>query len=329
MCVTPKHSTETELASLQKIESCLSRVSSLLPFVALGALPLMFVLQRFCSTCVAVLFFAILCALMLVIRSLDWRINQVRRAALLIKGRSDNRPPILILRSFSADGLAFRPRQYGDYTIYRGHSYLNDLARAASEFGQPIAIGAPSEVTGHSFAKQDLLYFQSSEASWLEMFSLAAQGARAVILIPGTTGGLLQEVSALRSSSRLAKIILFMPPTPTGIIRWLDRYSGPEEIPRNWERVRASWKDLAIELPVYRNSGMLFVLNSIGSVELNYDLNGSVDCVDVRPIGTLIQRVITPSAPLNELIVKLERLEIAVRRPSILRQLLGLVFLGH
>jgi hypothetical protein len=262
-------------------------------------------------------------------RSLDWRINQVRRAALLIKGRSDNRAPILVLRSFSSDGLAFRPDKYGDNTIYRGHSYLNDLARAVCEIGQSIAIGAPNEVTGASFEKHDLLYFQSAESTWLKMFSLAGEGARAVILVPGTTPGLLQEVRALVSSGNLRKIILFMPPTPTGIIRWIGGYSGPKEIEKNSERVRASWKNFGLELPAYRNGGMLFVLNSIGTVALDYDLHGVDDCIDLSPIRTLVQHVNGPSAPLNELLPKLESLEVAMRMPSILLQMIELVLLGR
>jgi hypothetical protein len=121
------------------------------------------------------------------------RINQVRRAALIIKRRSDKRPPILVLRSFFFGGLTYRPDQYGEYAIYRGDSYVNDFARAVDQFGQLIAIGTPGEVTGVSFVRHDVLYFQSAEATWLEMFNLAAQGARSVILIPGTSPGLMQE----------------------------------------------------------------------------------------------------------------------------------------
>jgi hypothetical protein len=43
----------------------------------------------------------------MVLRCLDWRINQVRRAALVIKGRSDKRPPILVLRTFFSGGLVY------------------------------------------------------------------------------------------------------------------------------------------------------------------------------------------------------------------------------
>jgi len=88
-----------------------------------------------------------------------------------------------------------------------------------------------------------VLYFQSAKATWFEMFNLAAQTARSVILIPGTSSGLMQEVHALISSDSLV--------------------------------------------------------------------------------------VTVPSAPLSEIIAKLERLEVAARMPGILRQVIELIVLGR
>ena len=276
-----EHGSKTELAGLEKSESRLERAKLLL--VVVGGVAIYatafftpHLTHLNCWFCPFLLCGFLLFPWVIWVRCLDWRINQVRRAAFVIHGRSDKRPPILVLRSFFFTSLAYRPDQYGDYAIYRGHSYVNDFARAVDQFGQLIAIGAPGEVTGVSFARQDVLYFQSAKATWFEMFNLAAQAARSVILIPGTSPGLMQEVHALISSDSLVKVIVFMPPTPTGMInKWIIRYKEPEGIARKWEQVRTSWRDLGLELPAYRNCGMLFVLNSIGMVELSYELNGS------------------------------------------------------
>ena len=174
-----------------------------------------------------------------------------------------------------------------------------------------------------------MLYFQSAKATWFEMFNLAAQAARSVILIPGTSSGLMQEVHALISSDSLVKVIVFMPPTPTGMIKWFVGYGGTGRIARQWEDARTSWRDLGLELPAYRNCGMLFMLNSIGTVEVNYELDGNCGDIDLRPICTLLQRVTGPSAPLSEIIAKLERLEVAARMPGILRQVIELIVLGR
>jgi hypothetical protein len=323
---------ETELAGLEKSESRLERAKLLL--VVVGTVAIYgtgFLSSRFDWFGLFLLGGSLVLACVVVFRCLDWRINQLRRAAFVIHGRSDKRPPILVLRSFFFTSLAYRPDQFDDTAIHRGHSYVNDFARAVDQFGQLIAIGAPGEVTGVSFERQDVLYFQSANATWFEMFNLAAQAARSVILIPGTSPGLMQEVHALISSDSLVKVIVFMPPTPTGMIKWIARYRETEKIAKNWEHMRTSWRDLGLELPAYRNCGMLFVLNSTGMVELSYELDGNCGDIDLSPVCTLLQRMTSPSAPLSEIFAKLERLEDSRgrRMPSILRQVLELIFLGR
>jgi hypothetical protein len=149
------------------------------------------------------------------------------------------------------DSLTFGPAKTFKDTIER-RSYLNDLARAVQQLGRLIAIGAPDKVITDAFSKQDLLYFQSDESCWPHMFDLAATAARTIILIPGTSPGLLREVRTLRSSGSLSKTILFMPPTPRGAIRWIGEYNQPREVAREWEHARNALTNIGIKLPEYK-----------------------------------------------------------------------------
>jgi len=144
MYAPSEHGSETELAGLEKSESRLKRVQLLLMVVVMVALyPTIFLSSRLGWFGPLLLGGSLVLLFVVVARCLDWRINQVRRAAFVIHGRSDKRPPILVLRSFFFQGLAYRPDEYDKYAIYRGDSYVNDFARAVDQFGQLIAIGAP------------------------------------------------------------------------------------------------------------------------------------------------------------------------------------------
>ena len=268
-------------------------------------------------------------SLMFTWRHFKWRINRLRSAAMRIEGRQDNRPPILVLRSFTEGSLTFRPGKLYKDAIEPGRSYLNDLALAVCNLGQPIAIGAPGTVITEAFARQDLLYFQSDESCWHLMFDFAAKAARAIILIPETTPNLLWEVRALVRSGCLSKAILFMPPTPTGAIRWIAAYNRPTDIAVKWAHARAAWNKIGLELPAYQKSGMLFALGSDGDVQERCDLNGFVEALDLAPVRDLVERVAGSSTPLRELIPRLEPLEIPPHRPGILRQVVELIFLGR
>ena len=124
-------------------------------------------------------------SLLIVVRRIYWRINKIRALQMRSVACSDDRPPFLILRSFGRASLTFRPGRYSDNFIAPGESYLNDIAASLQDIGLTLAIGAPDDTIGMS--EEHVLYFQSSEDSWLEMFSLASEAARAVIVIPGDT----------------------------------------------------------------------------------------------------------------------------------------------
>ena len=262
-------------------------------------------------------------------RHLDWRINRLADGAMRIKAREDERPPILVLRSFREGSLGFRPAKTGKNAIEPGSSYLNALAFAVRPLGQLIAIGAPQTVITEAFDRPAVLYFQSGDSSWPRMFDLASKAARLIIVIPGVTPSLLREVGALASSDRLSKVVLLMPPTPSGAIRWIAAYREPQQISVKWEHARTEWRRIGIELPAYQKSGMLFALHSDGTVEAQYTLNGFVEGLDLTPIRALAQRATGGSAPLRDLIAELGLLEVPVRRPPVSRQLIEFIFLGR
>jgi hypothetical protein len=264
----------------------------------------------------------------LVSRRIAWRIDSIQALKMRSAARSDNRPPILILRSFSLTGLAFRPGRYEDSYIAPGESYLNVIATVLGDIGCLLAIGGPDDTI--EMSEKSLLYFQSAESGWAEMFRLASEAARAVIVIPGITQGILQEIRELISSGAVSKVIVFMPPTPSEFVgKWIARYSGTEAIATSWTIAQSEWGKIGVSLPDYDKSGMLFALDPSGRPRREVKLNGRVEGLDLTPIRELTKQSGGSSAPVSVLIPKLERLEAARKRAGLLREFIRLVVLGY
>jgi hypothetical protein len=209
-----------------------------------------------------------------------------------------------------------------------GESYLNDLATALQDIGCTLAIGAPDDTI--EMSEKRLLYFQSSESGWTEMFRLASKAARAVIVIPERSPGVGREIRDLASSGSLSKVIIFMPPTPTGFeAQWIMQYVDTKAISIRWSAVQRQWECIGISLPDYDKAGMLFALDSSGKPHREVKLNGRAKGLDFTPIRELTKTLGGSSMPVSVLVPMLERLEASWNRHSLLKEVLRLIGLGY
>ena len=178
----------------------------------------------------------------------------------------DRRPPVLALRSITDSTLTKEPsihlrrhpRFSGDEP---GSSNLRSLGLAAEPLGRLVAIGRPLEKWAANEAYETLI-LSVSDANWFEVFERVAKAARAILLTPGTTDGLVQEINALRQLHFLDRTIVFMPPTPKQEPSYsLVRIRNPTTLAKGWADATAYWGERALHLPAYNPAGMLYRAN--------------------------------------------------------------------
>jgi hypothetical protein len=194
-----------------------------------------------------------------------------------------------------------------------------------------LAIGSPDDTEDLGRVEDRVVYFQSSDRHWREMFRRAAEAARAVIVIPGTTPSLMGEIGELKNAGALSKLIAFMPATPTGkVARWVVQYEFTEAVAREWEAARQKWRTLGVVLPPYEGNGMVFEFDFSGHAANEVRLDGQVLRPDLTRLGQLARdKPCDATRPVSSLIAELERLEVPKKRPGLVREIARFLGLGY
>jgi hypothetical protein len=235
--------------------------------------------------------------------------NAVSNAWLRESLRRDSRAPILILRSFDTQGLAFRPpRQVGKARLV-GQSYF-DEARLAS-LGPLIAIGTGPR-SAQPAVPSDVLSLHTSDGHWPEVFKLASEAAQAILCAPGISKGLVHELSTLVRSKSLAKIVFFMAPTPAkprglaAISAKVSPFVDARQVQEKWAELRKFWEARGLPLPEYNPTGQLFVLEDEKGALSSLPLDAGPDLYPnglAKQIKELLGRmVLSPRCPVSELL---------------------------
>jgi hypothetical protein len=239
----------------------------------------------------------------------------------------DERFPFVVLRPFKQDGLAFPL----SHLVARGRkgdakSYLNIIAEAVSAHGVLIAIGGPT-ATIDFYDEPRLLYFQAAEDRWPSIFQAASDIARAIILIPAQSPGVVSEMHALVSRDRTAKTIVFMPPTPreSATEKWFGPQVAPQRIAEEWEEVRTYWAAAGqFSLPTYRPSGLLFVPKANYSCDVSADLEGTVTVATLQAaIEKLLPHLHGGGGALSRFVSDNAAYEVEPPQPSYFERIFG------
>ncbi|EMS34135.1 hypothetical protein C943_03952 [Mariniradius saccharolyticus AK6] len=240
------------------------------------------------------------------------RSDRARKAAI-----ADVRAPFVFLRPFSEGALTSEPaRHYGRHsTEIHGLSYAHAIAAALPKDSRMLAIGSAADIRNY-YEKSDVMFIQSEEATWLEMFSMAVSAARGVIVIPGTSVGLMHEIQVIRERDLWYKVVCFMPPlpNPSRPFRFLDRFVDEQAAAKQWKRVCVVWNDLGFELPAYDPKGQIFTCSQDfrlkASVSLEYDM-GKLPAA----FATLLPTLAGSGTPLCDVLPALLQHEAPRRRP--------------
>lgn len=125
---------------------------------------------------------------------------------------TDQRAPVLYLRSFKDDGLTprmsmLRGRSKLSYAgLFRG-TYEQKLAHALSNLGPFIAVGNPSEERPPLGAAR--LY--ANDATWKSTVAKMLGKAQLVVLHAGESDGLLWELAEIRKTVDPLKVLIALP----------------------------------------------------------------------------------------------------------------------
>lgn len=125
---------------------------------------------------------------------------------------SDNRPPVLFLRSFGDDQVFFpkkkivSPYQFlriGDRAEYFEHQILEEM----SELGPVVAIGDPGDTSAPYGAARDYV----PDAAWKDRVNLLLDESQAVVIALNDTLGIWWEVEQVLSRQHLEKSLFVFP----------------------------------------------------------------------------------------------------------------------
>jgi hypothetical protein len=176
---------------------------------------------------------------------------------------TDERPPILVLRSFSHDRLLYRPKADGT----RGVPYLAEITRAVAPFGLPVMLGQKPSADDADSGYDAAMFIASTDDDWDILFATAAKASAAIILIPETTAGLVRETLRLLGSELLQKTLVVMPRA--------DSQRGRDVLKERWEQVQRAWIEAGFRLPEYRDEGLIFRPTPVFEIAVGWTIETS------------------------------------------------------
>lgn len=248
--------------------------------------------------------------------------QQARGKWLLASAKTSDRPPILLLRSFSS-AVTVEPTPtiaiFGEHPINEptnpaaARSHLLRIARHVRAHGPVVAIGRAKR--GIAMApKVDVLMFEPSDAVWFRVFEILSDASRAVVLLPGETNSVACEYKSLKERDLITKLVIVMPPNGIFYGPWRVRLplvdDNLDELQDGWERARSHFKSLDVSLPPYDPSGLAMTVGPDGQVKNSVALGGSF----VR-LKRAVERLVLPETikaePLGTAMARLEQLGLA------------------
>ncbi len=238
-------------------------------------------------------------------------LRQKHDRLILLMARTDKRPPILLLRSFSKTDLLLSPR--GSTYIQEGLSGLQvsaggelmlaQIIEPLGLYGMPVLLG-DRPFSDDQICDLNLLPLPCGDHNWRGVFEKVAYAASALVVIPEETEGVAAELLAI-AKAYWSKTLILMPPLhhPKGEIT-----TGDDSYEKRWERVRVNLREFGIELPSYRPQGMLYIPDPMLQPQFEEILGEwSIDSFSLA-LGVLFPKLSGTSEPLREVLQKLDML---------------------
>lgn len=124
---------------------------------------------------------------------------------------------------------------------------------------------------GDSFGRSDIPYdhrmllLDCQEAQWQQKVQILARFSRAIILLPNTSEGLLEEMRLIQANDLWKKTIMIMPPLykSHNVVRIVGgSYLSEGQEREDWERVRHELTKHHYNIPAPMESGMVCTVNT-------------------------------------------------------------------
>ena len=226
----------------------------------------------------------------------------------------DDRPPILILRSFHQPDLKTSPTRYhipmpdpsglmeveypcasiggatgyghggGDPPVRVPGKPLAEVVAYALKTVGPVVTFEREFGSGAYYRDSIMIVLRASSENWIQPFQLLADAAQCIILLPGTTRGLAIEINELRVSSRLGKTLVLMPPTPEyGFLMSLFVLTDDADKYRQaWHMLQQFGETMGCSFPDYEPSGLIYLPNPDFSIREAHRLQGMLSPTTVQ-----------------------------------------------
>jgi len=239
----------------------------------------------------------------------------------------DDRPPVLLLRSFRS-AVTLEPvttvRMFGrerpmdeETSPAAPRSHLLRIASHVRSHGPVVAIGRARRGLAAA-VRVDVLMLEPRDDDWFEVFEILASASRAILLLPGESVSVTKEFQSLRSKGLLTRLVIVMPPFRRLVMgRWRLRMPFTDDhldlLRSGWETAREHFeRDVGISLPPYDPRGLAFGLDPEGRARERVSLEGSFVFLR-RAVETIVPRETTAGEPLERVMERIARFDLAPR----------------
>lgn len=191
----------------------------------------------------------------------------------------DDRPPVVLLRSFVRSTLWLRHGQFyrGKYDMPNFTEFhIGALTSAAAGFGPVIALGeAPLNLFSGQPAESpiDVAFVATTDDDWRDAAITVLGACRFALLLPGDSPSLLEELELLRQAGPGKSFVLMPPPTAREEFRLWDEMS----LRCYWNALRDALAARGCSLPEYTAEGLLYLARPDLSIAQAASLRGRAD----------------------------------------------------
>ena len=244
--------------------------------------------------------------------------QRAQGAWLLRCAYGDERPPILLLRSFRS-GTAIEPsptvRVFGREQLLNdatspaaAKSFVLEIASNLRKLGPVVAIGFSQRGQTASPAL-NVLFLSPSDEKWFELFEVLSSSCRAIVMLPGETASVVREYLSLRERGLNAKLLMLMPPQGLSVrwMPWVNEHR--EDLENAWKETAARFASENVRLPAYDPRGLAFVIDDNGDVTKTFPLDGYLLRLE-RAIEALIPDRAPGVRPMGDLMRSLARFDL-------------------
>lgn len=200
---------------------------------------------------------------------------------------TNSAPYVLLLRSFSLRGnysieesgqllIAGSTEPVDQHVVI---SFLGNIDLALGEHGLTLVVIGSQDLSLPK--KNRVLIVECPDDQWQANFRTLACNAKAILVVPESTIGIMEEIDYVKCHRLLGRTIILMPPSMQRIEKkwWIEEINLEKTEPRDqrWEQLKNILQNRRVALPPYDSDGALLTIGEHGSTSKKISLNGKED----------------------------------------------------